>query len=162
MNILTSKALPWAMCLQAFQAALRIQADNHFYLFVHFLPIQATLQSVIPLYSKYGKSSVLASLRQSEKDGPQYAFGSRTDRKQHLCEGQDIKGYAAQQDNDTYLKRKGLQPLSYFHTNSQQSRKQMIVCFFILSFFPIFLNHGSQGGPMMAKRCSAANGAAAG
>ena len=29
MNILTPKALPWAMCLQAFQAALRIQADNH-------------------------------------------------------------------------------------------------------------------------------------
>ncbi len=28
MNILTPKALPWAMCLQAFQAALRIQADN--------------------------------------------------------------------------------------------------------------------------------------
>jgi len=30
MNILTPKALPWAMCLLAFQAALRIQADNHF------------------------------------------------------------------------------------------------------------------------------------
>ena len=30
MNILTPKALPWAMCLLAFQAALRIQADNHY------------------------------------------------------------------------------------------------------------------------------------
>ena len=34
MNILTPKALPWAMCLQAFQAALRIQADNHLKYFV--------------------------------------------------------------------------------------------------------------------------------
>ncbi|MBR6979393.1 MAG: hypothetical protein IKH88_06115 [Prevotella sp.] len=41
MNILTPKALPWAMCLLAFQAALRIQADNHF---LKILPIDETAQ----------------------------------------------------------------------------------------------------------------------
>ncbi|MBR6262835.1 MAG: hypothetical protein IKR05_06420, partial [Prevotella sp.] len=45
MNILTPKALPWAMCLQAFQAALRIQADNHFRELANFFEVRLAMNT---------------------------------------------------------------------------------------------------------------------
>lgn len=64
------------------------------------LPFKPTLQPLVALDTEDGQTSILTSLCHAEEDSPQHPFGSSTDRQQHLSKRQDIKRYAAQQDDD--------------------------------------------------------------
>ena len=73
-------------------------------------PLESSLQTIVAFYAQDGESTILAGLRQPEKDGPEYALGCGADGQQHLGEGQYIKRYAAQQYDDASPEREGLEP----------------------------------------------------
>jgi len=79
------------------------------------MQIKLVFEPFISFDTQNRQTAILTGFGQPEKDGPENAFRRRADGQQHLGEGQDVEGYATQQNDDTRPKRKGLQPLFDFH-----------------------------------------------